>query len=110
MGNEQSVPAPHRRPANKLSKPRTNSSAPIPKSPIPNSRQNSSLFLDSVGSSKVQTSSLSVNLDGQTGKKKEKRTSIFRSKSSQAKVPQLEITNSANIDYLNDSPQRIPGG
>jgi hypothetical protein len=108
MGNEQSVPVP-RRPANKLSKPKTNS-----RTPVILSRRNS--VVTEVGSSKPQYSSLSVDVlvVGEPGRKRDestsrKRMSIFRSKSSQPKIAsQLEISSGVNIEYLNESPVRSP--
>ena len=113
MGNEQSVPEP-RRPANKLSKPRTSSSVPPTSRAYAGiNRRNSTL--DNVGISSVQHSSLSVDaVAGEAGRGRtrevptqRKRMSIFRSKSSQARS-QLDITNGVHIDYLNESPVRSP--
>lgn len=114
MGNENSTPAPPR-PANKLSKPRTNSSLPL-RSPVPNSRRNSNLKESVSAFSKGQQSSLSVDNvvvdeDARKGgreapNKERKRMSIFRSKSSQARVSQLEIPRSHDIEFLDESPVR----
>lgn len=113
MGNEQSVPEP-RRPANKLSKPRTNSSVPpTSRTPAGINRRNSTL--GNVGISSVQHSSVSVDAvvgEAGRGRTKEvpaqrKRMSLFRSRSSQAKS-QMDITNGVEIDYLNESPVRSP--
>jgi hypothetical protein len=105
MGTEQSAPAP-RGPRNKLSKPRTNSSANTAnsKSPGPPSRRNSQLNDVSISNNRYSTMSLDVVI-GEVGEKRieepqRKRMSIFRSKSSQTKVQQLEINSAANIDYL----------
>lgn len=118
MGNEQSTPTP-RGPRNKLSKPRTNSS--INASNVrgsvsaPPSRRNSQ-------SNHVATSYTGVVNDtysilsgeavvGNDGEKKrgeptsKKRMSIFRSKSSQAKVQQLDIGSAADIEYLDQGSE-----
>lgn len=105
MGNEQSAPAP-RGPRNKLSKPRTNSSTNTAnsKSPGPPSRRNSQLNDVGISNNRYSTMSLDVDI-GEVGEKRSaepqrKRMSIFRSKSSQAKVQQLEINSAVDIKYL----------
>jgi hypothetical protein len=111
MGNEQSAPAP-RGPRNKLTKPRTNSSTNTTngKGSAPSSRRNSHSNL--VGISNKRYSTVSVDrVVGEAGAKKRdestsrKRMSIFRSKSSQPKVQQLDIASAADIDYLDPSPE-----
>jgi len=111
MGNEQSAPAP-RRPGNKLSKPKTNSSLPIRPTPAAENRRSS--VVNEVGISKIQYSSLSVDaVVSEAGGKgdeptKKKRMSIFRSRSSLARASQLDIASGVNIEYLNESPTRSP--
>ena len=103
MGNEQSTPAP-RRPTNKLSKPKTNSSTntPTTKTSQPPSRRNS--LLGNVGRLSNKQSTLSVDaIDGEERQQKQrKRMSMFRSKTSQP--AQLEIKSGVEIDHIDQSP------
>jgi hypothetical protein len=120
MGNEQSTPTPRGGPRHKLTKPRTNSSANASnvKGSAPPSRRNSQS--NHVGISNNTYSTLSVDkVVREAGEKRDeskqrKRMSIFRSKSSQPKVQQLDIGSAANINYLEQSPldnwtRNIPG-
>ncbi|KAG9233745.1 hypothetical protein BJ875DRAFT_511365 [Amylocarpus encephaloides] len=109
MGSEQSAPTP-RRGQNKLSKPRTNSSAnllkDVPKIPSRESSQNTtsprrsrySLFSDD-----------SQRGHGDEGKEtRRRRRSIFRSKSSQARNRVLEINSGVDTEFVNPSPVDKP--
>jgi len=109
MGNEQSAPAP-RAPRNKLSKPRTNSSANTSgskSSGISKTQGRRNSQSDHVGISNNRYSTVSVDaVFGGAGEKRRdestrrKRMSIFRLKSSQAKIQQLEVGSGVSIDYL----------
>lgn len=109
MGNEQSTPAP-RGPRNKLSKPRTNSSANASslKIGVTPSRRNSQS--EHVGISNNRYSSISVDMvtseaaeKQPEGRAQRKRSIIFRSRSAQPKVQQLDIGSAADIDFI-ESP------
>lgn len=108
MGNEQSAPAP-RGPRNKLSKPRTNSSANTSNSKGSGvtSRRNSQSEHVEVPSNRYSTISVDAVV-GEAGEKQRdpqrKRTSMFRSRSTQPKTQQLDIGSAANIDYI-ESPK-----
>lgn len=111
MGNGQSAEAP-RRPANKLSKPRTNSSAnPSSAKSGPESRRGSQSTVALNGSrySLNVVEGKDANSEAGREEKKEKRRSYFRSKSAQPKESRLDIQNGANIDFL-DPKDRWVGG
>ena len=110
MGNEESTLAP-RAPRNKLSKPRTNTSVnnPILKAPgVRSRRRNSQPEHGAIPSYGFSTMSLDA-VNDEAGEKRRrdprrKRTSIFRSRSTQPKVPPLEIGNAASIENI-DCPK-----
>jgi hypothetical protein len=108
MGNEQSAPA-LRGPRNKLSKPRTNSSANTlnPKGSGVTGRRNSQSEHVQIQSKRYGT----ISVDAVVGEAGEKlrdplrtRTGMFRPKSTQPKVQPLDIGSAANIDYI-ESPK-----
>ncbi|KAH8594066.1 hypothetical protein B0O99DRAFT_595778 [Bisporella sp. PMI_857] len=106
MGNEQSAPGP-RRQANRLSKPRTHSTA-VPsnsRSPNPSSRRNS-ILQDVDNSNRFSTLPVEEPRVKTVEEPKKKRLSLFRSKSSQSKDSQLDIKNGVHIDYLGETPVR----
>lgn len=99
MGNEQSAPTPRRRPANKLSKPRTNNHSNANlldrRTSAPPSRRNSVSTAN--GPTKVRDSVIPDNvleaIDGKEGKSR-RRMSLFRSKSARPQSQTLD----GNID------------
>lgn len=112
MGNTQSAEAP-RKPPNRLSKPRTNSSTPnllITKTPSA-SRRNSLSSNVSPPNNPYSTASVVEPAVSEAPEKvvkdelkQRKRTSIFRSKSAQEHVPQMEIVRAGQSDF----PEPLP--
>lgn len=111
MGNEQSVPAPSR-PANKLSKPRTNNNSSanlLNTKSAPPSRRNS--IISTTASPNKSRFSLVPALGPEDEKKKrekqKKRRSLFRSKSAQPKS-QYQDAESEVEDISVDAPTFEP--
>ena len=105
MGNGQSVEAP-RRPPNRLSKPRTNSSTNLlnmAKPSGPPSRRNSQLN-DAKRYSAMTADVVADEQIDERSPRQKKRRSMFRSKSAQPKSEPLQIDTGVNIDFLDRSP------
>lgn len=99
MGNEQSAPTPRRRPANKLSKPRTNNHSNANlldrRASAPPSRRNS---VSTNGSpTKNRDSAIPDNvleaIDGKKEEKSRRRMSLFRSKSARPQSQTLDVSD-----------------
>jgi len=124
MGNEQSTPTTRRQ--NRLSKPRTNTTQ-VTGTPLrPNelaTRDSVVLQLEGDGLGNHRYSSAASQaaispaipdvyiqdpMSHVVVPEKKKRMSLFRSKSSQAKIQQLDIANGVEIDRLNETPVRKP--
>ncbi|KAG0645091.1 hypothetical protein D0Z07_9101 [Hyphodiscus hymeniophilus] len=99
MGNGQSAEAP-RRPPNRLSKPRTNSSTNLLNlKPGPPSRRNSQV-INVKGRSNVSVDVIAVEDVEKGESKQKKRMSLFRSKSAQPTSEPLQIDTGVDIDFL----------
>ena len=105
MGNGQSAEAP-RRPPNKLSKPRTNSTTNLLnlKTTGPPSRRNSKLNNGAHGYSTVSVDLVGGEESERRESTQRKRMSMFRSKSAQPKSEPLQIDSGVYIDFLERSP------
>ncbi|KAH6665178.1 hypothetical protein B0J14DRAFT_492552 [Halenospora varia] len=111
MGNEQSAPTPRR--ANKLSKPRTNSSGNLLNTSPPGLQVRQESQSPASSPTKSRYSLVSVDGSGDTENerdKKTKRRSLFRSRSSQTKTRarQLEINTGINFEFVEPSPVEKP--
>ena len=99
-------PPPPRRPPNKLSKPRTNSSTNLLnlKTTGPPSRRNSKLNDGAHGYSTVSVDLVGGEESERRESTQRKRMSMFRSKSAQPKSEPLQIHSGVHIDFWERSP------
>ena len=95
-----------RRPPNRLSKPRTNSSTNLLnlKSTGPPSRRNSDLDNGAKRYSTMSIDVLAVEESENREKTQKKRRSMFRSQSAQPMSTPLHIDTGVNVDFLERSP------